>query len=112
MSAIRSLMLAAVRSALAQDDSNNPAKHGKSDLRIITHQYHRDSGLTPCDDESSPKGDGFLTKSGSGWRKGARIDRLLVGLTHVQLDEVDQHQPVGRLTIVVLRLGKQGELVG
>jgi hypothetical protein len=37
---------------------------------------------------------------------------LLVDLTDVQFDEIDQHQPVGRLTIVVFRLGKQGVLVG
>jgi hypothetical protein len=35
MSAIRSLMLAAVRSTLAQDDSNNPAEHVRSDLMPI-----------------------------------------------------------------------------
>ncbi len=51
-----------------------------------------------------------ISKSGTVRRKGARIDSLLVGLTDVQFDEVDQHQPVGRLTIV-FRLGKQGELV-
>jgi hypothetical protein len=28
-------MLAAVRSALAQDDRNSPAKHGKNDLMLI-----------------------------------------------------------------------------
>jgi hypothetical protein len=50
-----------------------------------------------------------IGKSGSGRRKGARID-LLVGLTAVQFDKIDQHQPVRRLAIV-LRLGKQGALV-
>ena len=50
-----------------------------------------------------------ISKSGSGGRKGARID-LLVGLAAVQFDKIDQHQPVRRLTIF-LRLGKQGALV-
>ena len=51
-----------------------------------------------------------IGKSGSARRKGARIDRLLVGLTAVQFDKIDQHQSVRRLTIV-LRVGKQGALV-
>jgi hypothetical protein len=45
--------------------------------------------------------------SGSGWRKGARIDGRLFA---VQFDKIDQHYPVRRLTIVV-GLGKQGALV-
>jgi hypothetical protein len=45
--------------------------------------------------------------SGSGWRKGARIDGTLFA---VQFDKIDQHQPIRRLTIVV-GLGKQGILV-
>jgi hypothetical protein len=50
-----------------------------------------------------------ISKSGSGGWKGARID-LLVGLTAVQFDKIDQHQPVRRLTIFP-RLSKQGALV-
>jgi hypothetical protein len=49
--------------------------------------------------------------SGSSWRKGARIDGLLVGNSIVQFDKIDQHQPVSRLTIFV-GFGKQGALVG
>jgi hypothetical protein len=60
--------------------------------------------------QSAPRPNCQIGKSGSGRRKGARTDRLLVGLTAVQFDEVDQHQAVRRLTIV-LRLGKQGALV-
>jgi hypothetical protein len=58
--------------------------------------------------QNSPAGK--ISKSGSGRRKGARIDGMLVGLNAVQFHKVDQHQPVGRLTIF-LRLGKQGALV-
>src|SRR6266436_3800547 len=52
-----------------------------------------------------------FSKSGSGRRKGAWVDRWLVGLTAVQFDKVDQHQPVRRLA-VGFGLGKQGALVG
>ena len=43
--------------------------------------------------------------------EGARVNRLLVGLTAVQFDKVDQRQSVRRLA-VVFGLGKQGALVG
>jgi hypothetical protein len=46
-----------------------------------------------------------IGKSGSGRRKGARIDRLLVGITDVQFDKIDQQQSVRGL-IVVFGLGK------
>src|SRR5450759_5087997 len=59
---------------------------------------------------NSPRGNCQISKSGSGRRKGAGINGLLVSGSAVQFDKVDQHQPVRRLT-VVFGLGKS-TLVG
>jgi hypothetical protein len=53
----------------------------------------------------------LFSKSGSGRRKGAGINGLLVSGFAVQFDKVDQNQRVSRL-IVVFGLGKNGTLVG
>ena len=44
--------------------------------------------------QSSPVENYQISKSGSGRRKGSRIDKLLVGGSTVQFDKIDQHQPV------------------
>jgi hypothetical protein len=52
-----------------------------------------------------------ISKSGSGRRKAAGVDGLLISGFAVQFDKVDQQQPV-RWTAAIFGLAKQGNLVG
>jgi hypothetical protein len=75
---------------------------------VIQRKSARIDGRIKSDDSHAKEpreGNCQMGKSGSGRRKGARIDRLLVGITDVQFDEIDQQQSVRRL-IVVFGLGK------